>query len=579
MAKERGAKWAAGLAAAGLLGVFATLALSSTWERSRTFDEGFYISGGYGYVETGDPTMAGWFHPVLAPTLAGLGLTGMELEDPRHLAGWDEEMMVYAPTFMNENRTEAQTILRGSRPAFVGVGVLLGAGVFWWSRRLFGLAGGIVSLMMFAIEPNMLAHAGLATTDILLAATMFWATFAFLEHLRRPRLWKAAAAGVLAGAAMLTKTSALLMFPGWVVLGVVYLARPARQGEGASATTWCERVYERFWGRAGVLAGSVLIMAGLATATIGAAYGFRYGAKETPGTTLAAVETGTANESAHAWPLRVFEKARGYLPVPRAYLETVGVFLDKGRTGHPGYLFGEVGGPWWYYYPVTYVLKTPLGLMGLVALALVTLPWSTRARWGLELLAVPVFFLAGCMTSSVDTGFRHVLPMAPFLLVLAGSLATVRFRGVRVMHVIVAGLVVWAALSSLAVYPDYLAYFNEAAGGPDGGWRYLGDSNLDWGQDVGKLERFVKERGIKEPVRVFLHTMTPVERLPFAAEEGRRYQTPTPGWYAVSMTEAQRIYEDSRRDKALKWLEEYEPVATLGHTIRVYHIGKDGTGE
>jgi hypothetical protein len=176
------------------------------------------------------------------------------------------------------------------------------------------------------------------------------------------------------------------------------------------------------------------------------------------------------------------------------------------------------------------------------------------------------------MTSSVDTGFRHVMPIAPFLLVFVGSLATVRFRAVRVLHFAIAVLFVWTALSSLAIYPDYLAYFNEVAGGPAGGGRYLGDSNLDWGQDVLKLERFVKTRSIDEPVRVFLHTPTPVEKMGFPALDGFTQRKPSPGWYALSTTVMQGIYEEPRSRQRYEWLLKFKPVTTIGHTIFIYHI-------
>jgi len=230
----------------------------------------------------------------------------------------------------------------------------------------------------------------------------------------------------------------------------------------------------------------------------------------------------------------------------------------------------------------------------LAVLALGLLRWSGGWRWGLEVMVVPVVFMAGCMTSAVDTGFRQVLPIVPFVLVMIGSLGVVSFPLTAdrlplaenpsrshsgstwarwALQGVVAVMVGWVALSSVSVYPDYLAYFNEIAGGPAGGHRYLGDSNLDWGQDVLELEEFVAREDIREPVHVWLHSRTAPEQLGFVAEWFRQ-RKPEPGWYAISETILQGIYEQDMpaRWKALDWLKEKKPVAILGHTIRVYHV-------
>lgn len=564
-----------------LLVVFVGLALTSMWDKSPTFDESFYVSGGYGYLRTGDPKMASWYHPVLAPVLSGLPLLTLDLEAPSQIMGWNQELFFYAPVFMHYNRTDAQTIIRTSRLGMIPIGVLLGLGVFLWSRRLFGNTGGLLSLGLFVVAPNILAHARLSTTDVTLTTAIFWATFLFHEHLRRPRLLTAFGCGVLAGAAVLAKVSALLMFPAWTALALIHLLKPDAKSEEQRRSSFRPMAEYGLLGRIGALAASVAVMAALAIMVIGAAYRFQYAhnqasvEEESPTEVLSDSESSdaTGEHGLHGWSFRTFERVRHYLPLPTEYLHSIHVFLDKARYGHPGYLFGEVGGPWWYYYPVAYLLKTPLGMIILTLLAVVLTPRSARARWNLELLILPVLYMGGCMTSSVNSGYRHVLPMVPFLLVMVGSVATVRIPKVRVLHAVLALLVAWTVWSSLMVYPHYLTHFNELAGGPANGHRFLGDSNYDWGQDIHALGQYLKTQGVEEPVNLFLHTMS-VDNLGFPAVDGFRRKCPKPGWYALGTTVMQGIYETGQV-KRYSWLLKLKPTTVIGYTIRVYHVSQD----
>src|SRR5262249_3178018 len=157
----------------------------------------------------------------------------------------------------------------------------------------------------------------------------------------------------------------------------------------------------------------------------------------------------------------------------------------KSFASRPSFLLGAYSDRgWWYYFPVAIALKAPLALLVLVAAAAVLAwkrPAAGLAQWFVWL--PPAVFLGLTMTQNINIGHRHVLGIYPFLFVAASRCASLAWDARRRWpRVAIIALCAWQAVSVLRVHPDYLAYFNEAAGGPSQGWRWLVDSNVDWGQ-------------------------------------------------------------------------------------------------
>ena len=85
-----------------------------------------------------------------------------------------------------------------------------------------------------------------------------------------------------------------------------------------------------------------------------------------------------------------------------------------------------------------------------------------------------------------------MLPVYPLLYAfIALNVPLIRWRW------IVAACTAVLITESAMVYPDYLAFFNAAAGGPAQGPRYLLDSNIDWGQDTKRLKFYLDAHGVK----------------------------------------------------------------------------------
>ncbi len=124
-----------------------------------------------------------------------------------------------------------------------------------------------------------------------------------------------------------------------------------------------------------------------------------------------------------------------------------------------------------------------------------------RKAFGCELifLAIPLLvILAASMVSHLNIGVRHVLPVFPFLIVLAGATASLLLRSSRAGAYAVAALLLFLIVSSLHAYPDYLPYANEAFGGPANAYKVLGDSNVDWSQQPKEVRTYLDKHGIKD---------------------------------------------------------------------------------
>ena len=201
-----------------------------------------------------------------------------------------------------------------------------------------------------------------------------------------------------------------------------------------------------------------------------------------------------------AWKAAAIAVLEANLPLVSA-ARGVGQMWRTQRSGASSYFLGErrMHG-WWYFYPVAVAVKTPLGFLMLGVAGSAALLAGARKRPWAE--AAPVVYLAAVLAVSlaanVDVGVRYVLHVYPLLSLAAGYAVSEWMvkRGSRARQALVAVLVAAALVESWRAHPDYLPYFNALAGNaPE---RFQGDSDLDWGQDLGRLSRRLRELGVEE---------------------------------------------------------------------------------
>ena len=249
--------------------------------------------------------------------------------------------------------------------------------------------------------------------------------------------------------------------------------------------------------------------------------------------------------------------------------------------------------------------KIRVGCLVLAVVCLI-LALARRPAWNQSLpflIAAAGFYFAESVSSHLNIGQRHLLPMSPFLYVLAGSLALEWARFQRPARTVMAVLVLlWIVVSSQIVFfplnhrmwqkvaPHYLAYFNELAGGPGNGYKQLVDSNLDWGQDLKSLKLWLDEKKITEPIYLcyfgmadpryygILHFNLP-GGCPFEPQQHFDVLKPG-GLIAISATNLQGVYfSQADRDAWKRILEHSAPVDTIGYSIFIYKfLGFDSKG-
>ncbi len=567
---------ASGLLVALLVGAQVWLAVGQSERVGLTSDESVHIVSGLYYNLESDYR----FQPengLLPQRLEALPWVWAGVEVPARTGLAWERADIWAlgeKLFMNAGAHGA-VLLKMSRL----VSVLAGAGllllIYFWSRSIYGRVGALLATALAAFCPNLLAQAGLATSDTLGTLMLIAAALAWWRLCHRVTLARVAVAGVLAGLLALSKFSCVLLGPiALLLVGVRLIRRAALPWQtGVRVGRW--RGANRVWW----LLGAGLSVALVAVVVIWAGYGFRYRAA-----------TDAGGEFMKSWDVILMREAqpiglpqlgespdaqvrlvlagalqhaigfaRDHRLLPEAWLYGFG-FVAYHSHYRLAYFAGDYGtAGWWNYFPTALALKTPLAGMLVCLLGLVV--WARmRERKALAYRAAPwlvlaVVVLAFGIVGSINIGLRHVLPAVAVFWVLAGATcAKGRWGAPRGSALLAGGCVVVQAWTAWTVAPHSLAYFNPLAGArPD---RWFVDSNLDWGQGLPELARWHAEQpeqplvflayfGSDMPARYGLKVVR------FADHHFDRAprQLPAPltgGWYAFGATMYRRAYSQTR---------------------------------
>lgn len=508
-----------------LLLTFLCLSLSGIVSKSATFDEVQYVGIGKYIVKNHKwDVMGSILHPPLSYYLNSVPL--LFVDDDVRLWQYEEKErgidflggvdIIRGQELLSAPFNAGDRLLISSRLLFALMGMWLGYYVYRFSRLLYGETGGFLSLFLFTFCPNMLAYSGLILPDMPLA--LF--TLAFCCHfwicLDSDTMGNRLMTGLFLGLALLSKFTALLLIPLLVIPGTLFRRKELSFSSSRTAT-----------------------ISGCAFAVLCLGYGFNL----TP------------------------------------YVQGIVFQFQHASGGHSSFLLGEHSlTGWWYYYLVVFMLKTPLPLLLLVTAVLAAYhQQSEQMREKMQFLLMPVIILAGFFSIMHQSiGLRYILPVYPLIFVLSGSLTAYSGRFRQGLYL----LCFWYALGTLWSAPHFLCYFNELIGSNDNGYKYLVDSNLDWGQDLKGLKRYMEQKGIKRITLSYFGADTPkrygidYDWLPshYLLNPGKddALRIPENQLLAISATNLQGVYFD---DKNLyKWLLDYQPVTVIGHSIFVYDV-------
>lgn len=566
---------------AALLLAFFLLGLAGLVDKSPTFDEVPHLPAGYSYLALGDYRMNPE-HPPLVKLVAAAPLLALQPNLESESPLWRQGMQwPFGQAFLFDWNDPDRLVFWGRLPLLL-LATLFGLVVLAAVRQFYGAGAALVGLTLYVFTPEFLAHGPLVTTDFLVTAALFASVFCFYRVLLDPTPLRLLLLAVATGACVTAKFSGLIVLPILLLLGGIYLACPVGTpltfGAGVDATSAAgprEERRRRLLRVVGVVAVGCFVL-------VWAVYRFRYSL--TPDPNISRLISWQRFDSEQL-ATRIVLMLRELHLLPESYLYGLLECL-KSLEGRRAFLLGASStSGWWYYYPVTFALKTPLPLLVLIVAA--AFRCDRRRFFPLVVILLPVVvYLAVSMPVQTNIGNRHILPIYPFLIVFAAQAGQGGYvPGRRWQTVAVALLLLWQILGTVRVAPDFLAYFNELAGGPAGGYRYLADSNLDWGQDLKGLARYRAEHpgeslylsyfGAAEP----RHYLRNVHYLPgfFPVRE----VTPVPfdavpagALVAISVTNLNgvNVREFPGAETFLSRLRRLEPEARIGYSLHIYRL-------
>lgn len=469
--------------------------------------------------------------------------------------------------FLRANRPNGAWYFTAGRLLCLPFTVLGGWMCYLWGRSLYGERSGFMACLLWCMSPVVLGWGSTFTPDAAAASLGLVAAYAFRGWLRNPT-WKSAYwSGLAWGVCELSKMTWIVLFPLWPFLWLGWRLTQSQR------TTSLKSDFMQW-----------LMQLGICLFVMNVGYGFE-GVFRSLGSYDFVSQSLTGHETTGTVGNRFRETLLARCPIPLPYNYVRGIDLQKVdfEKGMESYLWGTWSDRgWWYYYPVASCLKLPLGMLVLLVVALAS-HFIPRCRLSFTrdelLLLIPsiVVFVLVCSQTGFGRYIRYVLPSLPAGFVLISKLWNRDWpRWVSRTYI---GLLFWSIASSVWVYPYSLAYFNELAGGPLGGHRYLLDANIDWGQDLIRLKHWIArhpeatpiyciQTGFVSPNEIGIDCQWPMKMAP-PNDEQQDDIIPDPGWYAVS------VHELFQRHGQYRYLLKYRPVDRVGYSMWIYHITKE----
>ena len=583
-----------------LLTIFGLLAVTSMWNDSANYDERIHLPAGYAYVSQGDMRLNPE-HPPLVKDLAGLPLLLMKINFSFQSWGWNTALTAdssrtpvwqtdvgFGNDLLYYSGNDAQNMMRYGKIPIILIGILLGFYIFKFAKELWGNLAGIIALSFYSFSPTVLAHTRFVTTDVAAGAAFFIGFYYLYRWLKIPSRKNLLIFGIVLGIGFLTKFSTFLLVP---IFGFIILVWVLLNGQ------WKKYIGGFIF---------ALIIAYLAVGAIYAFHVWDYPAQKQIVDTEFILSTFGFKPLVN---LSVWVSSQPYLRAWGHYFLGLLMVIQRSGGGNTTYFLGDISadGSRWYF-PTVYLLKEALPYILLIVFA-VFLVFKKCVRhcrernvklWFSDFLRLlednfveaGMLFVVGVywvfsIKSNLNIGVRHILPTLPFIYALTArqigfwiqsspQILGLKWRRFKRSFVVVV-LFVWTIISVVSVWPSFLAYFNEIAGGPSNGYKFAVDSNLDWGQDILRLARFVEKNDIKE-IKLDYFSGAPAEYyIKDAKIMSFDREAPQKGWLAISASVLQGACKGGKipcsyNERAYTWLDQYQPVAKIGYSIFVYKI-------
>ncbi len=523
-----------------LLVLFVLQVVLTSRQMSPGFDEVAILPVGYVFLKTGQ-----WHlvreHPPLIFALSALPLLALDprlnLNDPSWIQP-GSNIWRSGATFLMAN--DADRLLFWGRLPTLLLAILLGYVIYRWARELYGRSAGLMALLLYAFCPLTIANSGYASYDVGLSCfstlSLYWLWRFTREGAWHNLMWTS----LLLGCALGSKTPAIVLPPVFVCLILMAVWHgPRREAPESTARAVAPSLSFPF------LAQTIADRVRLSMGALGLIFLMA----------LAVLYT------IYLFPGDPLFYVRALLIAPRLH-----------APGYLYYLMGQFRAEgWWHYFLVAFAIKTPIPTLLLIPLALWL--WRRQGKGWFDdaFLLLPALALIVVVSAFADPmGLRYLLPIYPLLFIFASRTAQLF---TRTRAGVVAGIVLaaWYLSTPLRIYPDYLAYFNELVGGPRRGITYLDGSNLDWGQNLKRLKRYLDARRPDNVKLLYVGEIQPA----YYGIQAQRLQisdlgrSPEPGTYVIcshGLVRARAVF-------GIDWLKRYELIDQIGYAFYVFRVG------
>jgi 4-amino-4-deoxy-L-arabinose transferase-like glycosyltransferase len=591
----------------GLLILMLILEISSALKENQTIDEATHLAAGYSYWKTGDFRMNPE-HPALFKLISSFPLLFLKLNLPTNDPSWQQyNEWSFGHEFLYHNTEPADKILFLGRLPTMLISLLLGFFIYKWAKELFGYKAGIFALFLYVLEPNIIAHSRYVTNDIQITFFFVLSIYYFGKYLKNPTFKNLTVASLVFAISQVIKFSAIILVP---ILLILFIIKRWQNFQNREKNVLNLK-------KIGL---GIMIFIFLTFLIIFISYGFEL---KTPLKDQRVVRlyqereeminTGSyTNQPFYLeWLIKHGDPQIGFgkflykfankIPVP-AFTYFRGLFsvLSHNYWGHASYLLGMSGNTgWWYYFIVAFFVKTPLSILVFFGISgfiffkkfLVRLKSNFKESQiknkfrsiiftfkniplNYYLISIPpLIYFMWSMSSHINLGVRHIFPVFPFVYLISSSI--IKYKPIRYItfyKILFLLTCIFYIFSSFKIYPNYLTYFNEASGGPKNGHKILLDSNLDWGQDVKKLKKYIDENQIPE-----------IRLAYFGTADLDYYGIKFWGIPKNNQLEIYGIPKDIiaisasvlfSSEQEFTWLLNYKPIEVIGNTIYMYNFRK-----
>ena len=471
------------------------LVFTASERKSPVFDEPLYITGGFSYWTEVDyrinPESGNLLQRWVAIPLIFQKLKFAEL---RQIPLTKTFPFDISADFIFNSGNNPEKILMFSRAMITILSLATGLAVYFYSKKIFGLGGGLLSLTLYVFCPEILAHAGFATADMAVTMAFTLALICIWNVLNIITVRNIFFSSVALSLLFLIKCTAVIIIPVYLILAFIKL----RNKKHTECIIFSKKININAQAKQ-VIFSSLVLLVNLIFILffIWMSYGFRFSALNHPQSADSA-----ALDKIYEYKCKplgtmgnVLLVAKKMKLLPEAYLYGFTSILNVSKS-RDSYLNGELSTQgWWYFSIYCFLVKTPVPLLliftiSLFALASRKMLSNDKIYMLTPFLVFILIYLIIAISSKSNAGNRHILPIYPGIFIICGA-SYLMLRSKFTIAVITVFLIAWFALESYRIRPHYLAYFNQLAGGPENGYKHLSDSSLDWGQDLKELRKWI----------------------------------------------------------------------------------------